>query len=45
MEEEQNKNDNTEEHADESFWSSVEELTKNIIKVVKDTLRLIKGEK
>ena len=34
-----------EEHADDSFWSSVEEIAKNIIKVVKDTLRLIKGEK
>lgn len=34
-----------EEHVDESFWSSVEEIAKNIIKVVKDTLRLIKGEK
>ncbi len=34
-----------EEHADESFWSSVEEIAQNIIKVVKDTLRLIKGEK
>ena len=45
MEEEQNKNDNTEEHEDESFWISVEEIAKNIIKVVKDTLRLIKGEK
>ena len=33
-----------EEHADDNFWSSVEEITKNIIKVVKDTLRLIKGE-
>jgi len=34
-----------EDHTDESFWSSVEEIAKNIIKVVKDTLRLIKGEK
>ena len=34
-----------EDRADESFWSSVEEIAKNIIKVVKDTLRLIKGEK
>lgn len=45
MEEEQNINDNTEEHVDDNFWSSVEEIAKNIIKVVKDTLRLIKGEK
>ena len=45
MEEEQNKKDSTEEHEDESFWSSVEEIAKNIIKVVKDTLRLVKGEK
>ncbi|MFC1566169.1 hypothetical protein ACFL4B_04455 [Candidatus Neomarinimicrobiota bacterium] len=34
-----------EEHADDKFWESVEEIAKNIIKVVKDTLRLIKGEK
>ena len=34
-----------EEHADDNFWSSVEEIAKNIIKVVKETLRLIKGEK
>jgi len=34
-----------EEHKDESFWRSVEEIAKNIIKVVKDTLRLIKSEK
>lgn len=45
MEEEQNKKDNTEEHADESFWSSIEEIAQNIIKVVKDTLRLIKNGK
>jgi len=37
--------DKPEEHEDESFWSSVEEIAKNIIKVVKDTIRLIKGEK
>ena len=34
-----------EEHTDESFWDSIEGIAKNIIKVVKDTLRLIKGEK
>jgi len=34
-----------EEHEDESFWRSVEDIAKNVIKVVKDTLRLIKGEK
>ena len=34
-----------EEHDDNNFWSSVEEIAKNIIKVVKDTLRLIKDEK
>lgn len=34
-----------EEQADDNFWSSVEDIAKNIIKVVKDTLRLIKGEK
>jgi len=45
MEEEQKKEENPEEHADDSFWSSVEEVAKNIIKVVKDTIRLIKGEK
>ncbi len=39
------KEDNTEDQNDEPFWSSVEEIAKNIIKVVKDTLRLIKGEK
>ena len=39
------KQNTPEEHADESFWSSVEEIAKNIIKVVKDTIRLIKGEK
>ena len=39
------KNNKPEQHIDESFWSSVEEIAKNIIKVVKDTLRLIKGEK
>ena len=41
----ESKETNPEEHADESFWSSVEEIAKNIIKVVKATLRLIKGEK
>ena len=41
----ESKETKPEEHADESFWSSVEEIAKNIIKVVKDTLRLIKGEK
>ncbi len=41
-EEKQNK---PEEHADDKFWESVEQIAKNIIKVVKDTLRLIKGEK
>ena len=45
MDEKQKKDDNPEEHADESFWSSVEEIAKNIIKVVKDTFRLMKGEK
>ena len=45
MEGEQNTNDNTEEYDDNNFWSSVEEIAKNIIKVVKDTLRLIKNEK
>ena len=45
MEEEQNTENKTEEYADDNFWSSVEEIAKNIIKVVKDTIRLIKGEK
>ena len=45
MDGEQKKETNPEEHADESFWRSVEEIAQNIIKVVKDTLRLIKGEK
>jgi len=45
MEEEQKKKDNSEEQTDDSFWNSVEELAKNIIKVVKGTLRLIKSEK
>ena len=39
------QNKESEEHEDESFWISVEEIAKNIIKVVKDTLRIIKGEK
>ena len=34
-----------EEHEDESFWSSVEEIAKNIIKVVKDTIHLVKSKK
>ena len=34
-----------EEHTYDSFWESVEQIAKNVIKVVKDTLRLIKGEK
>ena len=42
MEEEKNK---PKEHADNSFLNSIEDIAKNIIKVVKDTLRLIKGEK
>lgn len=41
----ESKETKPEEHVDESFWSSVEEIAKNIIKVVKDTIRLIKGEK
>ena len=45
MDEEQKKEDNPEEHEDDNFWNSVEEIAQNIIKVVKDTLRLIKGEK
>ena len=45
MDSEQQKEDNPEEHADDNFWSSVEEIANNIIKVVKDILRLIKGEK
>ncbi|MFC1528180.1 hypothetical protein ACFL5D_05510 [Candidatus Neomarinimicrobiota bacterium] len=45
MDSEQQKEENPEDHADESFWSSVEEIAKNIINVVKDTYRLIKGEK
>ena len=45
MEEEQNKIDNTEEKVDESFWSSVEEIARNIIKVMKDTLLLINKKK
>ena len=45
MDDEEKKEDKPEEHADESFWNSVEEIAQNIIKVVKDTIRLIKGEK
>ena len=45
MDDEQNKEDKTEEYDDNNFWSSVEEIAKNIIKIVKDTLRLIKSEK
>ena len=45
MDDEEKKETNPEEHADESFWISVEDIAKNVIKVVKDTLRLIKGEK
>jgi len=41
----ESKETKPEEHDDNNFWSSVEEIAKNIIKVVKDTLRLIKGEK
>lgn len=40
----ESKETKPEEHA-EDIWDSVEEIAKNIIKVVKDTLRLIKGEK
>jgi len=45
MDGEQKREDNPEEREDDNFWTSVEEIAKNIIKVVKDTLRLIKGEK
>ena len=38
------KKNNPEEHADDKFWESMEQIAKNIIKVVKDTIRLIKGE-
>lgn len=41
----ESKENKSEEHEDDNFWSSIEEIAKNIIKVVKDTLRLIKGEK
>lgn len=41
----ESKETKPEEHEDESFWNSIEDIAKNIIKVVKDTLRLIKGEK
>ena len=45
MDSEQKKEDTPKENEDDNFWSSVEELAKNIIKVVKDTLRLVRGEK
>jgi len=45
MDEEQIKEDKPEELEDDNFWNSVEEIANNIIKVVKDTLNLIKGEK
>ena len=41
----ESKENKPKDQEDESFWSSVEEIAKNIIKVVKDTLRLIKSEK
>lgn len=44
MKDEKKKN-KSEEHANNSFWSSVEEIAKNIIKVVKDTLHIIKNAK